>query len=82
MSRVDIIRAWKDDEYFNRLSEAERLRLPQNPAGVVEVNDQDLLQAEGGTTYSLTFSCDSIIFCPYTLGCSVTITISTEDQLQ
>lgn len=76
MSKLDIVRAWKDEEYFNRLSESERSLLPANPAGVVEINDQDLLQAEGGTTFSLTFYCDSLVLCPYTLGCPVTITFT------
>lgn len=73
MSRLDIIRAWKDEEYFNKLSESERSLLPANPAGVVELTDRDLLQAEGGTTFSLTIGCDSLVLCPYTLGCTITI---------
>ena len=78
MSKLDIVRAWKDEEYFNKLSESERSLLPQNPAGVIELTDQDLLQAEGGTTFSLTLGCNSLFLCPYTLGCPVTITISPE----
>jgi mersacidin/lichenicidin family type 2 lantibiotic len=73
MSKLDIIRAWKDEEYFNKLSESERSLLPQNPAGIVELTDQDLGRAEGGTTMSLTFGCDSFAFCPFTLGCTFTI---------
>ena len=78
MSKLDIVRAWKDEEYFNRLSESERSLLPENPAGVVELNDQDLLQAEGGTTFSLTLGCNSLIFCPFTLGCPPSFTIEEE----
>ena len=33
MSKIDIIRAWKDEAYRQSLSEAERTRLPENPAG-------------------------------------------------
>ena len=73
MSKPDIIRAWKDEEYFNTLSESERSLLPQNPAGIVELTEQDLLQVEGGTTFSLTLGCDSLVFCPFTLGCTITI---------
>jgi mersacidin/lichenicidin family type 2 lantibiotic len=73
MSKIDIVRAWKDEEYFMRLSETERSLLPENPVGIIEVKDQDLLQAEGGTTFSLTLGCDSLILCPFTLGCTVTI---------
>jgi len=74
MSRQDIVRAWKDEEYFNGLSESERSLLPQNPAGVIELKDQDLCQAEGGTTISLTIGCFTI------LSPLCTITIS-DDQL-
>jgi len=71
MSKLDIVRAWKDEEYFDRLSASERSLLPANPAGVVELTDQDLLQAEGGTTFSLTLGCNSLVFCPPTLGCTI-----------
>jgi mersacidin/lichenicidin family type 2 lantibiotic len=39
---MDIIRAWKDAEYRNSLSEAERAALPPNPAGIVELSDDDM----------------------------------------
>lgn len=42
MSNLDIIRAWKDEEYRLTLSEAEQLQLPANPAGVVELLDASL----------------------------------------
>ena len=80
MSKLDIIRAWKDEEYCLSLSDTQRASLPQNPAGIIELKEEDMLQAEGGTTFSLTLGCDSLIFCPYTLGCPVTITIA-QDQL-
>jgi len=79
MSKLDVIRAWKDEEYFNRLSESERSLLPANPAGIVELSDRDLTEAEGGTTMSLTLGCNSLFLCPYTLGC-MTITITLEQQ--
>lgn len=79
MSKLDIVRAWKDEEYFNRLSDSERSLLPQNPAGVVELTDEDLYQAEGGTTFSITLGCNSLVMCPYTLGCTATITIMADE---
>ncbi len=36
MRDIDIIRAWKDEDYRSSLSEEERNRLPENPAGQVE----------------------------------------------
>ncbi len=45
MSKIDIIRAWKDDSYRMSLSEAERAQLPANPAGPVELSDAELTGA-------------------------------------
>ncbi|HEY0735248.1 MAG TPA: mersacidin/lichenicidin family type 2 lantibiotic [Herpetosiphonaceae bacterium] len=42
MSNVDIIRAWKDDEYRSSLSEEARALLPEHPAGLLELRDEDL----------------------------------------
>ncbi len=54
MTKLEIIRAWKDEDYRNSLSEADRALLPQDPAGVVELSDQDLGFAEGGNDFSVT----------------------------
>ena len=50
MSKFDIIRAWKDEEYRKTLSEEELALLPANPAGIVELTDEALddLVAQGG----------------------------------
>ena len=48
MSEKDIIRAWKDEEYMQSLSESERAAMPENPAGVIELDDSDLDSAAGG----------------------------------
>ena len=45
---MDIIRAWKDEEYRNSLSEAERAALPANPAGLIALTDEDLGAVAGG----------------------------------
>jgi len=68
MTKLEIIRAWKDEEYCSSLSEAEKASLPQSPAGVVEVSDLDLRSAEGGTiTVTITLPiCDTNI---YTMSC-------------
>lgn len=49
MSREHIIRAWKDAEFRNSLSEKERSLLPENPAGIVELADADLSTVGGMT---------------------------------
>lgn len=61
MSKLDVVRAWKDEEYFSNLSESELSRLPGNPAGMAELTDEDLGFAEGGTLTLFTFT---IWFCP------------------
>ena len=48
MSTTDIIRAWKDPEYRESLSEAELAALPQNPAGLIELTDAHLEAVAGG----------------------------------
>lgn len=49
MSDVDVVRAWKDEEYRNSLTEDERAALPPNPAGPSELTDQDLEDVAGGS---------------------------------
>jgi mersacidin/lichenicidin family type 2 lantibiotic len=53
MSTIDVIRAWKDEDYRNSLSPEQREQLPTNPAGLVELNDGDLNGVEGGTDTGL-----------------------------
>jgi mersacidin/lichenicidin family type 2 lantibiotic len=48
MSRFNIVRAWKDAEYRRSLSEAERALLPDNPAGFIDLTDDDLDSIAGG----------------------------------
>lgn len=42
MNNVDVIRAWKDETYRASLSEEDRIQLPANPAGVIEINEKYL----------------------------------------
>ena len=48
MSYRNIVRAWKDPEYRLGLSAAEQARLPDNPAGLVELVEADLGATLGG----------------------------------
>ena len=48
MSQVNVVRAWKDEEYRLSLTEAERAALPENPAGLIELAEAELGQAAGG----------------------------------
>ncbi|MDJ0839114.1 MAG: mersacidin/lichenicidin family type 2 lantibiotic [Acidobacteriota bacterium] len=63
MSKVDIIRAWRDEEYRNSLSADQRNELPGNPAGIVALENDGLnivggLPSEYRTLY--TARCDSV----------------------
>jgi mersacidin/lichenicidin family type 2 lantibiotic len=49
MNPRDIVRAWKDAKFRAGLSEVELAALPANPAGLVEVNEDDLKDVAGGT---------------------------------
>ncbi|MGK7951312.1 MAG: mersacidin/lichenicidin family type 2 lantibiotic [Xenococcaceae cyanobacterium] len=56
MSKIDIIRAWKDEEYRNSLSDSEKAQLPENPAGVIELDDDDMSSMVGGEGDSQCFT--------------------------
>lgn len=45
---MNIIRAWKDEEYRMSLSDEERSLLPDNPAGPMELSDAELDSIVGG----------------------------------
>jgi mersacidin/lichenicidin family type 2 lantibiotic len=47
MSLENIIRAWKDEAFRNNLGEKERALLPEHPAELVELTDEDLGAAAG-----------------------------------
>lgn len=59
MSGLDIIRAWKDEGYRNSLSDADRATLPDNPAGTVELTDDELNAVAGGTLTCLFTDCST-----------------------
>ncbi len=50
MSNLDIVRAWKDEDYRNSLTAEQRMMLPDNPAGLVELSDTEIAGVEGGTS--------------------------------
>lgn len=60
MSKFDIARAWKDEEYRNSLTEAQKAQLPQNPAGEEDLEDEDLAKVSGGLrpTTQIGTTCD------------------------
>jgi mersacidin/lichenicidin family type 2 lantibiotic len=53
MSTVDVIRAWKDREYRQGLSQAQQDALPSHPAGFIELPESELSHVAGGATQQL-----------------------------
>ncbi|RMH56076.1 MAG: mersacidin/lichenicidin family type 2 lantibiotic [Candidatus Hydrogenedentota bacterium] len=43
-----VVRAWRDPEFRNSLSDEERSQLPENPLGDEELDEEFLKQAVGG----------------------------------
>ena len=50
MKKIDVIRAWRDEEYRDSLTEQERSSLPENPAGMATVDDSALRSVSGAVT--------------------------------
>lgn len=78
MSIEQIVRAWRDPLYRQRLSADERPKLPENPAGasLSELDDAELLGVVGGNTqnsycecYTSEGSCGRL--CTFTSECPI-----------
>ena len=50
MKKIDVIRAWRDEEYRDSLTEQELSSLPENPAGMATVDDSALRSVNGAAT--------------------------------
>lgn len=53
ISDIDVVRAWKDEEYRSSLTEAQRAQIPDNPAGLVDLTDEEINGIEGGLSIKL-----------------------------
>jgi len=49
MTSDEIISSWKNEDYRLSLSIDEQALLPENPAGLIELSDWELLGIEGGS---------------------------------
>ena len=77
MSNVDVVRAWKDKDYRSSLSSEALAAVPPNPAGLIEISDEDLGNVSGGTIGCPTIGCTTghicisvIVSCVWTCGCT------------
>jgi mersacidin/lichenicidin family type 2 lantibiotic len=53
MSLNHIIESWRDDEYRESLDAETRSLLPENPAGEIELTDEELATLDGGAVKSI-----------------------------
>jgi mersacidin/lichenicidin family type 2 lantibiotic len=76
MSYKDIIRAWKDAEYRDSLTEAQRSQIPDNPAGLIELSAAELHGIVGGRRADTDLGCCTGDYvCPFSehgSGCAGT----------
>lgn len=70
MKNLDVIRAWKDEEYRLSMSDEERAMMPANPAGFLELTETDLADVGGGSEGS-GGSGNIIWTIPLTIGLSI-----------
>lgn len=49
MSKSQIIRAWKNEEYRNSLSADQRAQIPEHPAGLIELTCEELVSVDGSS---------------------------------
>ena len=47
MSKLEIIRAWKDQDYRASLTEEQRAQLPAHPSGAIEVRIRERCRGPG-----------------------------------
>jgi mersacidin/lichenicidin family type 2 lantibiotic len=68
MSHESIIRAWKDQSFRNGLSAEDLALMPENPAGLIELDDVQLQAAAGAMrprdlTVNNTCTVDTYVCC-------------------
>lgn len=51
---LDVLRAWKDEMYYDTLSEEEQRLLPDNPAGTCDLEEEFASFAKPPTLCNLT----------------------------
>jgi mersacidin/lichenicidin family type 2 lantibiotic len=67
LTLTDIVRAWKDETFRARLTDAQRAALPEHPAGIIELSDAELDGVAGGRPGRGTFDGGTCFL--WTLGC-------------
>ena len=60
---IDIVRAWKDAEYRESLSDEELAQVPEHPAGEVELDEEELVNIAGGSVGVCTLLSLLVCYC-------------------
>jgi mersacidin/lichenicidin family type 2 lantibiotic len=55
--KIDVVRAWRDAEYRNSLTDEERAGLPEHPAGLARIDEELLKGVVGGARTTISSSC-------------------------
>jgi mersacidin/lichenicidin family type 2 lantibiotic len=63
MKNDEIIRAWRDADYFFDLSDEQRALLPANPVGMIELSQDALTTVAGGTSCAISCCSDCCNSC-------------------
>jgi mersacidin/lichenicidin family type 2 lantibiotic len=63
MKKLDIARAWTDEDYYLSLSAEERASLPANPAAAITISDDSLRAVNGGIKTSIITTCGGTAIC-------------------
>lgn len=61
MYNNEIIRAWKDEDYLESLNEEQRSLLPENPAGTIELSDEEMEVLAGGINVNININLENNI---------------------
>ena len=61
MKRKDVIRAWRDGEFYSSLTDEQRASMPESPASVIDLGDDVLATISGGCSFE---------YCPTSAYCS------------
>ncbi len=60
MKRKDVIRAWRDGEFYSSLTDEQRAAMPESPASVIDLGDEVLANISGGCSYT---GCPTSAYC-------------------
>jgi mersacidin/lichenicidin family type 2 lantibiotic len=75
MTNQEVVRCWKDEDYLLKLSSQERAFLPDNPAGLTELTDEDLLDVDGGSTPVCAAAALSLLGCTPVVKASFVVSV-------